>query len=129
MSISIPVSLGEVVDKITILQIKAERLSDAEKLKNVNNELAALTEALNCQVTPSDSLNVLVAKLKSVNAALWEIEDDIRDCEREKDFGPKFIELARSVYKRNDQRAATKKEINLLFGSSLVEEKSYAKYD
>jgi len=129
VSISIPVSLGEVVDKITILQIKAERLSDAEKLKNVNNELAALTEALNCQVTPSDSLNVLVAKLKSVNAALWEIEDDIRDCEREKDFGPKFIELARSVYKRNDQRAATKKEINLLFGSSLVEEKSYAKYD
>lgn len=129
MSISIPVSLGEVVDKITILQIKSERLSDAEKLKNVNNELAILTEALNRQVPPSDSLTELTAKLREVNSALWGIEDDIRDCEREKDFGTKFIELARSVYKRNDQRAATKKEINLLFGSCLVEEKSYAKYD
>lgn len=127
-SILTAVAPGELIDKITILRIKNERISDAEKLKNVRIELDSLNATRAESVTESDELVRLDAALQSVNEALWEIEDDIRDCERDSDFGQKFIDLARAVYKTNDKRAALKKEINILLGSHIVEEKSYAEY-
>lgn len=119
---------GELIDKITILRIKSERISDEAKLKNVRTELDILTATQKEHVPASDEMMRLQEALKTVNEALWEIEDDIRDCERQGDFGEEFIRLARAVYVTNDKRAALKKEINLLLGSSIVEEKSYAKY-
>ena len=116
------------MDKITILQIKADRIDDAAKLANVRRELQALQDSSAAAVPASAELDQLVAELKTVNEALWVIEDDIRDCERTGDFGPRFIALARSVYKTNDRRAQLKRRINLLLGSSLVEEKSYRPY-
>jgi len=122
-SITVEIAPGELIDKITILEIKSERISDAEKLRNVRRELDILRkEAL----PPSEDLAVLTAKLKAVNAALWDIEDGVRRCEAQVDFGPGFIELARSVYHRNDERSALKRAINELLGSRLIEEKSYA---
>jgi hypothetical protein len=94
----------------------------------VRHEYDILTAERDRAVRPSEALDRLSADLKAVNEALWVIEDDIRDCERAKDFGPKFIELARSVYRQNDRRAQLKRDINLLLGSAIVEEKSYAKY-
>jgi hypothetical protein len=126
--ILVEVAPGELIDKITILQIKTERIDDADKVKNVRIELEVLETARDENIPPSPELDGLTAELKTVNEALWEIEDDIRDCEREKDFGPKFIELARAVYRTNDRRAAAKREINELLGSKIVEEKSYADY-
>ena len=126
--IRIPVAPGELMDKITILQIKADRINDVAKLANVRHELQALQDSRDASVPASAELNALVAELKSVNEALWVIEDDIRDCERTGDFGPRFVALARSVYKTNDQRAQLKRQINLLLGSSLIEEKSYTPY-
>ena len=119
---------GELIDKITILRIKSGRITDAAKLKNVRTELAVLNETLEKDVPASDELSRLDAALQAVNEELWVIEDDIRDCERAGDFGDEFIRLARAVYVTNDKRAALKKEINLLLGSTLVEEKSYAAY-
>lgn len=119
---------GELIDKITILRIKAERIADEAKLKNVRTELELLNETLAKAVPASDELSRLDAELQKVNEELWVIEDDIRDCERNKDFGEDFIRLARAVYVTNDRRAALKKEINLLLGSTIVEEKSYAEY-
>lgn len=119
---------GELIDKITILRIKSERISDEAKLKNVRTELDILTATQKEHVPASDEMVRLEAALKTVNEALWEIEDDIRDCERQGDFGEEFIRLARAVYVTNDKRAALKKEINLLLGSTIVEEKSYAEY-
>ncbi|MFY0636966.1 DUF6165 family protein [Maricaulis maris] len=119
---------GELIDKITILRIKSERIEDEAKLKNVRTELGILNETLAKDVPASDELTRLDGALQSVNEELWEIEDDIRDCERAGDFGPEFIRLARAVYVTNDKRAALKKEINLLLGSNIVEEKSYAAY-
>ncbi|ABI65108.1 MAG: hypothetical protein ACJAU5_001176 [Maricaulis maris] len=119
---------GELIDKITILRIKSERIEDEAKLKNVRTELGILNETLAKDVPASDELSRLDAALQSVNEELWVIEDDIRDCERAGDFGPEFIRLARAVYVTNDKRAALKKEINLLLGSNIVEEKSYAAY-
>ena len=119
---------GELIDKITILRIKSERIADEAKLKNVRAELAILNETLEKDVPASDELSRLDAALKAVNEELWVIEDDIRDCERGGDFGPEFIRLARAVYVTNDKRAALKKDINLLLGSNIVEEKSYAAY-
>lgn len=119
---------GELIDKITILRIKSERIADEEKLRNVRAELAILNETLAKDVPASEELSRLDAALQAVNEELWEIEDDIRDCERNKDFGEDFIRLARAVYVTNDKRAALKKEINLLLGSTIVEEKSYAAY-
>ena len=127
-SILTAVAPGELIDKITILRIKNERIGDAEKLKNVRIELDSLNATRTESVTESDELVRLDAALQSVNEALWVIEDDIRDCERDSDFGQKFIDLARAVYKTNDKRAALKKEINILLGSHIVEEKSYAEY-
>ncbi|MEQ8283676.1 MAG: DUF6165 family protein [Parvibaculum sp.] len=125
----IEVGPGELIDKITILRIKSERMSDAAKLANVRHELDVLERARAENLADSAELRRLEAALKEVNEALWVIEDDIRQCEADKDFGTKFIELARAVYKQNDKRAALKKEINLLTGSSIVEEKSYTEFE
>tara|TARA_B100000989_G_scaffold293033_1_gene269830 strand:+ start:90 stop:482 length:393 start_codon:yes stop_codon:yes gene_type:complete len=119
---------GELIDKITILRIKSERIGDEAKLKNVRTELDILQKTQAEEVPQSDEMVRLEEALKTVNEALWEIEDDIRDCERKGDFGAEFIRLARAVYVTNDKRAALKKEINLLLGSTIVEEKSYAEY-
>ncbi len=127
-SISVEVSPGELIDKITILEIKLERIDDAEKLKNVKSEWEMLSTARNAAVESSEELERLSAELKQVNERLWEIEDDIRDCERDKDFSDKFIEFARGVYLNNDKRSRLKRQINKLLGSHLSEEKSYAAY-
>ncbi|EMP54009.1 hypothetical protein MSNKSG1_18085 [Marinobacter santoriniensis NKSG1] len=126
--IKVPVSFGEVLDKITILEIKSERIKDEAKLKNVRLELDELSETWNEAVKDPAAIAELRDQLKSVNEALWEIEDDIRDQEAAQDFGPRFIELARAVYVTNDKRAAIKKEVNLALGSRFVEEKSYKDY-
>lgn len=123
--IEVPVSWGELVDKITILEIKSERMDDPKKLANVTRELWLLNRKLSPVAAQVLRLKL---KLKEVNTALWEIEDEIRDCERAKDFGPRFIELARAVYVTNDQRADVKREINFALSSELVEEKSYRPY-
>ena len=124
----VPTSVGELLDKITILQIKSERIPDESKLANVRKELEALTATWESLGLGSDEVASVVADLKKVNEKLWVIEDDIRDQEREGDFGDTFIELARSVYFTNDERAALKRRINELTGSELVEEKSYQDY-
>lgn len=128
MQIKVPVSVGELVDKLVILEIKAERIADATKRANVVHERDLLRDTVANEVPGSARLNELTAALKQVNEELWVIEDDIRDCERNRDFGPRFVELARAVYVTNDKRAALKKDINLLVGSDIVEEKSYKAY-
>ncbi|MDJ0777564.1 MAG: DUF6165 family protein [Gammaproteobacteria bacterium] len=126
--ILIPISPGELLDKITILQIKAERIDDATKVANVRVELELLTRVWDGAVEVDDEISALTAELKSINEALWEIEDDIRDEERNKRFGERFIELARAVYVTNDRRADAKKRVNLHLNSNIVEEKSYQDY-
>lgn len=128
MELRIAVAPGELIDKITILEIKAERIDDPEKLENVEYELSLLRETLKAEVPPSDQLDRLTSELKRVNEALWTIEDDIRDHERAQRFDSRFIELARSVYRTNDERAAIKRRINELLGSAIREEKSYSPY-
>lgn len=127
-TIQVEIAPGELIDKITILNIKMERIEDAAKRENVAIELNTLNAARDKSVPSSDELTDLTAQLKKVNEALWEIEDDIRDCERASDFGETFVQLARSVYITNDKRAALKRKINDFLGSRLVEEKSYADY-
>ena len=127
-TVTIEVAAGELVDKITILEIKSERIADPAKLANVRTELAVLAAARAAALPPSPGLDRLTAELRAVNEALWQIEDDIRDCEAAGDFGPRFVALARSVYRTNDRRAALKREINALTGSRLIEEKSYRDY-
>jgi len=124
-SLMIEVGAGELIDKITILKIKVERMTDTAKLKNVKHELDVLSSARREYLAQSIDLDRLEDALRQVNEDLWVIEDDIRACEATRDFGPKFIELARSVYIQNDKRAAIKRSINELYGSSIVEEKSY----
>ncbi|NMT65298.1 DUF6165 family protein [Marinobacter orientalis] len=126
--IKVPVSFGEVLDKITILEIKSERIADPEKVRNVRLELDELSATWNEAVRDQTAIADLRRQLKSVNEELWEIEDDIREQEATQDFGPRFIELARAVYVTNDKRAAIKKEVNLALGSRFVEEKSYRDY-
>jgi hypothetical protein len=128
MSIRIEVAPGEIIDKLTILEIKRERIGDEAKRKNVSYEWDVLTRDLMAAVPATPELDALRAKLKEINLKLWVIEDDIRDCERAKDFGPKFVELARAVYFTNDERAAVKRQINELLNSAIIEEKSYAAY-
>ncbi|MGM8228107.1 DUF6165 family protein [Cellvibrio sp. ARAG 10.3] len=130
MLIQAPISLGELIDKITILEIKAANITDAGKLANVKHELDVLNNTVDELLDQAGKAKLapLQASLKNINQQLWVIEDDIRDCERAKDFTEKFIELARAVYFTNDKRAAVKKDINLAFGSELVEEKSYQNY-
>ncbi len=128
MIITVPVSVGEVVDKVTILEIKSERISDSEKLRNVAAELDALRPLVSGGVFDSAELVALTDGLRAVNGELWDIEDDIRAEEAAGRFGERFIELARAVYITNDRRAELKKKINLATGSQLVEEKSYEDY-
>jgi hypothetical protein len=123
----VEISNGELLDKFSILEIKMGNITDPSKLTNIENEYRELTS--DCTDLLRDSaISSLYAELKSINQKLWVVEDDIRDCERSKDFGPQFVSLAREVYFTNDERARVKKEINLASGSSLVEEKSYQDY-
>lgn len=126
--ISVPVSPGELLDKITILRIKSARMSDAGKLANVRVELHLLEGLWNASPYAQRDVAADVAALHAVNERLWDIEDRIRDKERTASFDATFIELARAVYVENDERARIKKRINLALGSSIVEEKSYASY-
>jgi hypothetical protein len=126
--ILIPISPGELLDKITILQIKSERIADATKVANVQTELGMLEKVWRETVNDDEQIRALTSELKSINEALWEIEDDIRDEERNRRFGERFIELARAVYVTNDERANAKKKVNLHLNSSIVEEKSYQDY-
>lgn len=127
-NIHVPVSPGEVLDKITILEIKSERIDDPEKLRNVRTELALLLQTWKETIREDDTIRSLHAQLKEINEALWDIEDDIRDKERAREFDDRFVELARSVYFTNDRRSAVKKELNLHLGSQIIEEKSYQDY-
>jgi hypothetical protein len=126
--IHVPVSPGEVLDKITILEIKSERMSDEGKLANVRRELELLNATWSKNVPTDETIQRIHDELKGINEALWEIEDDIRDKEKAREFDQRFIDLARAVYVTNDKRAAAKKELNLHLGSEIVEEKSYQDY-
>jgi hypothetical protein len=126
--ISVPVSPGELLDKITILRIKSSRMSDAQKLANVRAELKVLEETWSTSPYAKSDIAADVNALLQVNERLWVIEDDIRDKERAQAFDSEFIRLARAVYFENDERAAIKRRINLKLGSTIVEEKSYAEY-
>ena len=127
-TVKVDVAPGELIDKITILLIKSERMDDPDKIANVQLELDILKATHESSVPGSQALDDLTARLKQVNEALWEIEDDIRACEAESDFGSTFVQLARSVYRTNDHRAQLKRDINLLLGSQILEEKSYKPY-
>jgi hypothetical protein len=119
----VPVTIGALVDKITILEIKAERITEPAKLRNIQRELAALLAVWKrCRAPALDELS---RELRKTNEVLWTIEDEIRACENRQDFGPRFIELARAGYCNNDRRAALKRRINELLGSAIIEEKSY----
>jgi len=123
----IPVSWGEVIDKITILEIKEQRIPGEAALRNIRNELSALREIVDAQGDALEVIAHLVDKLREVNLRLWNVEDAIRLKERDGAFDAEFIQLARSVYFENDERSAIKREINRITGSALVEEKSYQK--
>ena len=127
MIVKIPISLGELVDKISILLIKEKNISDEKKLSKIHEELSLLKKTLNNTINDNSIINYL-DKLVEINAKLWKIEDDIRDCERNRTFDQFFIDLARSVYITNDKRSEIKNEINKKFGSTIVEVKSYKKY-
>lgn len=124
----IPVAIGELADKITILEIKAERIIDAVKLQNVRVELDLLRTVWKQRGPAGRALDTLIGELKKTNESLWMIEDQVREFERRQDFGPRFIELARAVYRNNDRRFELKRTINELSGSGIVEEKSYSAY-
>ena len=122
------IAVGELVDKITILQIKSKNITDQEKLKNIHTELETLLKTLHEEVPESQELEELTEKLLDINKQLWDIEDAIRDKERDRCFDHEFIEIARSVYYTNDERCRVKRQINNITGSRLFEEKSYASY-
>ena len=127
MLINTPISLGELVDKVSILMIKQKNISDQKKLNHVTKELNVLKKTL-AQYVEQEEIQTYLDKLNDINSKLWKIEDDIRECEKDKKFDQTFIELARSVYFTNDQRANVKSDINNNFGSELVEVKSYEEY-
>ena len=127
MLITTPISLGELIDKISILNIKEKNIKDIEKQKHIKKELLSLYDTLD-QFTSRDEVKKYIESLITINTKLWKIEDDIRDCERNNRFDKKFIDLARSVYFTNDKRSQLKLEINKKFGSELIEVKSYEKY-
>ncbi|HTT98552.1 MAG TPA: DUF6165 family protein [Rhizomicrobium sp.] len=124
-AVTVPVSFGEAADKITILTIKSEWMRDAAQVENVRKELAVLTAAFFATVARTPEFDALFDRLTQVNRKLWTIEDAIRLCEKDGNFGKEFVTLARSVYQQNDERARIKREINKLLGSELIEEKSY----
>jgi hypothetical protein len=123
----VEISNGELLDKFSILEIKIGNITDPSKLTNIENEYRELTSDCT-DLLRNSTISSLYSELKSINQKLWTVEDDIRECERKKDFGQEFIDLARGVYFTNDDRARVKKEINLASGSLLVEEKSYQAY-
>ena len=127
MIVNIPISLGELIDKISILLIKEKNISDEKKLSKIREELSLLKKTLNHKINDNNIKNYL-NKLVEINTKLWKIEDDIRDCERSKKFDKIFIDLARSVYITNDKRSEIKNEINKKFGSKIIEVKSYKQY-
>ena len=128
MNVNVEISIGEFFDKITILEIKKERISNADKLININKELDGLNNLLTELSFSRDEVAQEVSELRKINEALWEIEDDIREKESQKAFDERFIELARAVYITNDKRSDIKRVINLKLGSDFVEEKSYEEY-
>ncbi len=127
-TITVAIAPGELIDKIVILELKLAHIADPAKQANVRREWDILVTCRDDQMPASAALVRLTAALKAVNAKLWTIEDDIRDCERQGDFGPAFVALARAVYINNDERARLKRAINDLLGSDIVEEKSYSAY-
>ena len=127
MIINTPISLGELIDKISILLIKERKITDVKKIDLIHEELTLLKKTLN-EVTKDSAIDDYLNQLIDVNSALWKIEDELRDCEKNKEFDQKFIDLARSVYITNDKRAEIKLKINNKFGSKIVEVKSYTKY-
>ncbi len=128
MNVNVEISIGEFFDKITILEIKNDRIKDADKRENINRELSALNALLEKLPWSRDDVEAEVDALRGVNEELWVIEDDIRDKEAKKEFDQQFIELARSVYITNDRRSEIKRDINLKLGSDFIEEKSYEEY-
>ncbi len=126
MEIVVPVAPGELIDKITILRLKSERISDPAKLAHVRHELAVLMDVAVRAVPTMPEVVALEVELHAINARLWDIEDAIRAADARGDFGPAFVALAQAVYRTNDRRAEVKKRINLVLGSAIVEEKSYA---
>lgn len=124
--LTLPVSFGEAADKIAILEIKRDRISDPAKRANVERELSQIAPLFFAQASGGAQFGPLFENLKEINARLWEIEERIRDHERRGDFGPEFVQLARAVYRTNDERMRVKREIDLLFDSPIREEKSYA---
>ena len=127
MIITTPISLGELIDKVSILKIKKKNINDENKLSFINEELALLEKTLSKSIN-DEKIGKYLYKLVEINSKLWKIEDQIRDCERNKNFDKNFIELARAVYFTNDQRSALKLEINNNFGSKIIEVKSYEEY-
>ena len=128
MSVETLISFGEFLDKLTILEIKSERIHDKDKLENVRYEREVLGKIWKANKKSSIDISAEYSALKNINEKLWEIEDNIREKERKKEFDQEFVELARAVYITNDERARIKKEINIKLGSDLVEEKSYSDY-
>lgn len=128
MSVNVEISIGEFFDKITILEIKKERIHDDEKLANITRELDSLNALLDRLPFSRTDVQEEVDELKAINEKLWVIEDDIRDKESSKEFDERFIELARSVYFTNDKRSEVKRAINIKLGSGFIEEKSYEEY-
>lgn len=128
MEIKVPISIGELVDKITILEIKKEKISDNLKFSNIQSELIKLNLIYNSIKEKNKNIDFYYKSLKKINAELWDIEENIRDCERRKDFGNEFIELSRKIYFKNDLRYEIKNKINKELGSQILEEKSYKKY-
>jgi len=128
MHIKIDVSPAELIDKLSILEIKLDKIEDEAKLKNINYEYTILFDILEKEIKMTDRIQTLSVKLKDANLKIWEIEDDIRECERQKLFDDKFITLARGVYFNNDERCRIKKEINEICGSKIIEEKSHEPY-
>jgi len=122
------ISPGELLDKISILEIKLDKINDKKNLGEINKEYKSLLEAKNSTIQSDDKLNILITKIKEINLKLWEIEDKIRMCEKSKNFGSEFIQLARDVYFNNDERAQIKSSINNLLGSNIKEIKQYATY-
>ncbi len=128
MRLMVDVAPGELIDKITILEIKLQNIKDEAKRANVRHEYEILMGTFRANIKETKELRVLMDELRAANAKIWEIEDEIRDLERSKDFGEQFVAVARSVYRANDRRAAMKREINELLNSPIIEEKSYAAY-
>jgi hypothetical protein len=127
MNILAPISLGELLDKISILKIKLVEITDSDKIKNIQTELNSLVEILN-QNASGDELSGFINQLYEINYKIWHCEDRIRECERQKDFGQQFVTTAREIYKYNDQRSIVKRTVNIRKGSVIVEEKSYKDY-